>query len=134
MTPGLSPCYARANDDPTGVANTAVDLTEGTGLNAGIYSATDAQWHDAGLGSSLPGSHLIQVFQGAANTQSASDTDLNTFVDYTFDGTNEVTQVAALPLTSNGLANFATFFNNGGGPTTKTLEDVTEPRNIIINA
>lgn len=40
---------------------------------------------------------------------------------------------AAFPLTGTGLSNFNTFFNNGNAASTKTINNVTAPKNVTIN-
>ncbi len=39
---------------------------------------------------------------------------------------------AVLPLTSNGVTNFETFYNNGGNASSKTIANVTAPKTVTI--
>lgn len=39
----------------------------------------------------------------------------------------------AFPLSGTGLSNFNTFFNNGNAASTKTINNVTAPKNVTIN-
>lgn len=67
-------------------SNTAVDLTEGSSLNAGRYSVADSAIATASLGA---GEHNYRILEGVAASKSASDPHIASGA-FAFDGTNEV--------------------------------------------
>jgi len=79
--------YVRFSDG----SNTAVNLTEGSLLNTGLYTVTDSAIGIAGLGA---GTFSAGIFSGTAVAQSAGDTRVGSLGKFVFDGTNEVDEAA----------------------------------------
>jgi hypothetical protein len=79
---GLS-LYGRFDDDD----NIAVNLTQGSGLNQGIYTLTDLAVSMAGL---EEGEYFLRIFKGTAETQDASDEMVAFYERYNWDGTEHI--------------------------------------------
>lgn len=81
-TVGLT-LYARFDN----AGNTAIDFTEGTTLKQGRYTISTATLVSNSIAA---GVYSVRVFVGTAAAQAATDV-LRGSIDYSFDGTNEIT-------------------------------------------
>lgn len=98
--------YARVADG----SDTSVALTAGSGVNTGVYTATDAALVTAGLAA---GNWPFGVYAGAVGSQSASDV-LHGGGQIAFDGTVET---SADELISSGAFTVAAQANSGSAAT-----------------
>lgn len=105
--------YARFDDG----SNTAVDLTEGSSLNVGKYTAADSAIVTAGLAA---GTYTGRIFGGTAGAQANTDYQVGSFSGFVFDGTNEV---ADTPQTGDSYALAA---GADGFAATKAAVDATK--------
>lgn len=105
--------YARFDDG----SNTAVDLTEGSSLNVGKYTAADSAIVTAGLAA---GTYTGRIFGGTAGAQANTDYQVGSFSGFVFNGTNEV---ADTPQTGDSYALAA---GADGFAATKAAVDATK--------
>lgn len=81
--------YVRFDDS----SNTAVNLTEGSTLKAGRYTAADAAIDTAGLAA---GTYTGRIFIGTAGAQSSSDVLVGVVNDFTFGASTQTSSDARL--------------------------------------
>lgn len=82
-------------------SDTRVDMTEGTGLKAGLYTASDSNISSSGLAA---GTYSAKVLVGTGGSATASDLHVGTNAEFIFDGSNEVKPLPTIaPGASGGL-------------------------------
>ena len=97
--------YVRFSDE------TAVDMTEGSGLSAGQYTVADSAIVTAGL---TAGTYTGRILVGTAAAQAAGDVQVGVVEAFIFDGTAETPQTT-VPISADRVADERTHFADVDG-------------------
>lgn len=97
--------YVRFDD----ASNTAVDLTEGSTLKEGRYTAADAAIDSAGLAA---GTYTGRVFIGTAGAQSSSDVIVGVLPEFIFGASTQTTSYQNMLAQIVASTPLAAFFDN----------------------